>query len=203
MNDDASRRERGRWYGDGLYEIALGCVFLLVAALNVVEVLTPRGPVRLAVTVAGLFVVILGSVAFVRFIVRSGKRRITTPRTGPTGPGAPSSPARQIAITVGALAAVRGLMVLLAPAGLVWVPFLQGLVVGLGLVKSRRDTGVGRFGLIALAAIATGLAVSLAGVSDAVGSAILFAGIGVAYGASGTVTLVTFLRHHDRPGSST
>jgi hypothetical protein len=149
MNDDASRRERGRWYDDGLYEIALGGVFLLVAAMNIVEVLTPRGSARLAVTVASLFVVIFGSVAFVRYIVRSGKRRITTPRTGPTGPGAPSSPARQIANTNGALLVVPASAGWLIQATSYEALFAVALVVlGLAFVASLTlgEAGRGRAG---------------------------------------------------------
>lgn len=208
MKDDIDKtvkRTRRYWFIDGLTEIAVGVIFLLVGLLFLVESFAPPDSPLAHISALGLpVIVILGWLVASR-LVGAAKARLTYPRTGYVEYRRPPTRQRVNRFVVGAAVGagvgfVVATLALTAPASLAWIPALQGLLIGAFWAYFGWHFALTRFYLLAIVSVVLGPAASLAGLGDVRGNGVYFSLMGTALIVSGAVTLLSYLRQTKAPG---
>lgn len=193
MNDitAAQRRAKGYWFVDGVAEMAGGAGILLAGVLLYAAIATGAEWLGTAA-----LVVLVAAFPAGAWIVKAVKERITYPRTGYVA-YAPPSKARMFA--AGAIGfVVAGLLVpvqVAARGGEISAVILGfGLAVGAFTALRAWRTGAPRFYVVAAAlVVASGiLASNGTGMQEGIG--LMFAFYGATLLATGTLTLVHYLR---------
>jgi hypothetical protein len=198
MNDitAAQRRAKGYWFVDGVAEMAGGVAILLCGGLLWAAVVTGiewLGMAAIAVLIAGFPVS--------AWIVRTVKERITYPRTGYVGYPSPSRTRMFAAGAIGFV--VAGLLVpiqVAARGGEVSVVVLAtGAAIAASTALRAWRPGAPRFYVVAAALfVAAGiLASNGTGVQEGIGLMLGF--YGATLMASGTLTLMHYLRTNRLP----
>jgi hypothetical protein len=201
--DETMRRTQSYWYEDGLADIAVGVIFLLIGALFTAEAILPPGWFPGGLSALGLPVVVIGGWLIASRLVRFAKERITYPRTGFVRYQRPPRRHRPLAGLVGGLiAALLALLLGTHPASIVWIPALQGLLIGAFILFIGYRVSVARYYFVAVASALAGLVGAFAGLGASAGSAIYFLGIGAAFVVSGVWALVTYLRGNPPPSEA-
>jgi hypothetical protein len=197
--DRVQQRARRYWYDDGLAEIAIGVVFVAIGLLFLAESfrIVPPG-----FSSFGLIAVVFAGWWLAGRAVRAAKDRITHPRTGfvryrrETGRRSSSALTGLIA---GVIAALTAFLFIQAPLSPAWIPALDGLVVGLFILWMGHSVGLARFYLLASLSALIGVATSLSGGGETLGTGIYFGGMGLVLIASGAATLLLYLRNTQLP----
>jgi hypothetical protein len=190
-------RAQRYWYRDGLAEIPLGVLQLLLSGSNLIEALGDRAsswyvPVNLTYTV-----LLFGLAMFASRIMAAVRERITYPRSGYVGRERRTLAVMVVALLVGVtcLLALRyAARTGLHPARLIrWTPAVLGLMTGVGGVYVAVRYGLPRFLVVGVLAIILGVVVSI-GYPYRLAMAIWLAVVGCAWLCSGGVTLWNYLR---------
>jgi len=192
------------FYEDGLFEIALGAVFLLLGGYFFAQMTAPAGS-ALEGVLSILFVFVIGSSAFLASrLLRFFKRRITYPRTGYVAfkKKEPSSRRRvATAVVAGVIGASLAALYSLSPSVKVLLPALNGLLLAIAVLFFANKIGLVRFFVLAALSAAIGFAVTAAGIGDIKGVSLYYGLFGAAAFLSGLVTLVVYLRRSPRPAA--
>lgn len=189
------------FYGDGLTEIAIGLIFLLLGGYFFAQAVVPEGS-ALGSALSVLFVLVIFSSGFlVSRILRFLKRRITYPRTGYVAfKKKESSPKRRAATMIiggiigGSLAALYGL----SPSLKALFPALNGTLLAGAVLLFANKVGLIRFYILAAVSAVVGFAVTAAGIGDVKGISLYYGLFGAALIISGLATLVAYLRKSPR-----
>ena len=199
---EARIRAQRYWYRDGLTEIPLGIVQLLLSGSDLIVALGNRTsswymPVNLIYAV-----LIVALAVFASRIMAAVRERITYPRSGYVDYGESVRKRRiGLGMVLVLLVAVTGVLGLryagragFDPARLVqWTPAVCGLTTGaLGLYVTVRY-GLPRFIVVGVLAIIQGVVVCME-YTARLAMAIWLAGIGCAWLCSGGITLWSYLR---------
>jgi hypothetical protein len=193
--ESAPRRAVRYWYDDGLVEIGIGLLFLLLTALFAVEGLAPAGSLPAWFSALGLPVLLLGGMIVLGLSVRAVKERLTYPRTGFVAYPRKHPARKWLAGLIGAVVSL--LLVLFLAARPDWIaalPALQGAAVAVVLLLLSYRSGVLRLAVQGLLGIVAGFIVSLAGVGTSIGTALVLGTIGLASLTSGVIVLSRYLR---------
>lgn len=194
--DRAMRRPWQYWFEDGLVEIAVGGVLVAIALLFLAEVAS--GTAGLAAP--GLPVVVGGGSWLAGRAVKAAKERLTYPRTGYVAYKRERRRGR-IVRTLAACAVMGGLVgavMAQLPSG-AWITAAEGLLGSVAFFLLGHKVDLTRFYALAGVSALLGVAASWAGLSDTLGSVVLYGGIGVAVIASGLVALRGYLRSSQPP----
>jgi hypothetical protein len=191
------------FYEDGLAEIALGLIVLLLGGYFFAkEVLPENSSFRAVLDVLFVLVIVFGFLA--NRILRFLKRRITYPRTGyVTFKKKELSPKRRIATAVVAaiisasLAALYGL----SPSFKALYPAVNGLLFGVAGLLFANKVGLMRFYVLAASSAVIGVAVTAAGIGDIKGIFLYYAIFGAAIIISGLAALIVYLHRSPRPAA--
>jgi hypothetical protein len=193
------------FYEDGLFEIALGAVFLLLGGYFFAQAAAPKGSV-LEDALSVLFILVIGSSAFlVSRILRFFKRRITYPRTGyVTFKKKDPSSRRHVATAVvaGIIGASLAALYSLSPSVKVLLPAVNGLLLAIAVLLFANKVGLIRYYLLAAVSAVIGFAVTAAGIGDIKGVSLYYGLFGAAALLSGLATLVVYLRRSPRPAAA-
>jgi hypothetical protein len=195
------KRTVQNFYSDGLTEIALGAIFLLLGGYFFGQTLVPEGS-PLNAALSALFVLVIVSAGFlVNRFVRFFKRRITYPRTGyVTYKKKDRSPKRRLAagIVGGIIGASLAALYGLSPSLKVLFPALNGLLLAVAVLLIAIKVGLVRFYVLAAASAVIGFAVTAAGIGDIKGISLYCGLFGAAVIISGLASLVVYLRKSER-----
>lgn len=192
------------FYEDGLTEIALGFVLLLLGGYFFAQAAVPEHS-ALGNVLSVLFVLVIVSAGFlVNRVLRFFKRRITYPRTGyvafkPKDRG----PARRIAAAASGMVIAAALVALynLSPSFKVLLPGLNGLLLAVVFLLFAVRIGLARIYILAGASALIGVGVSAAGIGDVKGISLYYGLFGAALLLSGLAALVVYLRRYPKPES--
>ena len=191
-------------YDDGLFEIALGFILLLLGGYFYAQAVAPEGS-ALASMLSVLFVLIVVSAGFlVGRVVHFLKRRITYPRTGYVELKKKEVSPRRRALTavVGALiGALAAGLYNLAPSLKVLLPALNGLVFAFVVLLIAHRIGLVRIHILAAASAVIGFAITASGLGDVKGVGLYYALFGAALIVSGLAALVIYLRRSPKPAA--
>ncbi|MBE3124719.1 MAG: hypothetical protein IMZ57_03570 [Acidobacteria bacterium] len=189
------------FYSDGLAEIAIGLIFLLLGGYFFAQAVVPEGS-ALGSALSVLFVLVIVSSGFlVSRILRFLKRRITYPRTGYVAfKKKELSPKRRVATMIiggiigGSLAALYGL----SPSLKTLFPALNGILFAIAVLLFANKVGLIRFYILAAVSAVIGFAVTAAGVGDTKGISLYWGLFGAAVIISGLASLAIYLRKSAR-----
>lgn len=189
------------FYDDGLPEISLGLIFLLLGGYFFAQAAIPEGSTLSSALSVLFFLVIVSAGFLVSRILRFLKRRITYPRTGYVAfkKKEPSSKRRAATMIVGgiigaAIAALYGI----SPSFKTLFPAVNGLLLAVAVLLFAGKVGLVRFYILSAASAVIGLAVTAAGIGDIKGISLYYGFFGAALILSGLVALVTYLRKSPR-----
>jgi hypothetical protein len=190
------------FYDDGLFEVALGLVLLLLGGYFFAQTIVPKGS-PLDSALSGLFVLVIVSAGFiVNRILRFLKRRITYPRTGYVAfkKKEPSPKRRFAAAAVGMLiGASLAILYALSPSVRTLLPAVNGLLFAVAVLLVANKIGVIRFYILAAASAVIGVAVTAAGTGDVKGVSLYYGLFGAAVILSGLAALIVDLNRSPRP----
>jgi uncharacterized membrane protein HdeD (DUF308 family) len=193
-------RAQRYWYRDGLTEIPLGIVQLLLSGSDLIEALGNRTSSWYVPVILIYAVLFIGLAAFASRIMAAVRERITYPRSGYVHE---SGRKRRIVVgmVLALLVTVTGVLALryagragLDPARWVqWTPAVCGLTTGAVGVYVTVRYGLPRFLVVGVLAIILGVVVPIE-YPPRLAMAIWLAGVGCAWMCSGGVTLWNYLR---------
>jgi MFS family permease len=203
--DGIIRRTRGYWYSDGFVEIAIGGLFALIGGALFMQSRMLPGSILMIAFAVGVPLLIIGGSLLSKRAVRSLKERITYPRTGyiayekkrSTGRRHWLVPAFALLLALAYIAADLLTSDARADLSRFGVAFTTGLIAGAAFVYVGYTVGVARFYVLGALAALLGVAASLAGLGDVLGTAALFVGLGLAQVISGALVLALYL-HRSR-----
>ena len=143
--EQIERRTLRYWYEDGLADLAAAWVFILVGLFFLVQVIFPSGPVTVLTAILLPVVVIAGGL-MARRIVAGLKERWTYPRTGYVEYRRPKGSRRWRRMLIAAMMAIPAtLFVRLGLPAPNWIPFFNGLIVGVALLYVAQRFGLARY----------------------------------------------------------
>ena len=188
------------FYNDGLSEIAIGLLFLVLGGYIFGQTIVPEGSPLNAVFSVLLVLVIVSSGFLVNRILRFLKRRITYPRTGYVAykKREPSPKRRLAAGIVGGVIAALFTFLAIAPSVRALLPALNGLLLAFAVLLFANKVGLIRFYILSAASAVIGIAVTVAGVGDSKGISLYWGLFGATLIVSGLATLVAYLRKSPR-----
>lgn len=192
-----AQRSLSYWFEDGLLEIILGALFLLLGLTFLIEgIEQPGTPLRRVSAIAGLVIMVVGAWS-ARPIIRKLKERITYPRTGyvtyrKTTPTRKSRAISYILILVISILVV-GIITSAPDKTLNWLPMLEGIILGGFLLFIGYRTLVYRFYILGTLSILSGTILSVSGIGNLVGMGIFLLILGASLLLSGGYRLSTYL----------
>ncbi len=189
------QRTQRYWYTDGLAELAVGLMVLLIGLLYLPLMLLPSGFASLAIGLGQPVVVLLGWWLSGK-AVRRLKERITYPRTGyVTYPRKKRRGWAKAALTALCVAAFVVIVQILIGEREQVLPILIGAFFAIAFALMGYRLGLVRFYLLAAFALLLGWITQQLGLRGLLQSAFYFSGIGVSWAVSGAVTLIQYLRN--------
>jgi MFS family permease len=205
MNDDFKAIEKRMvrsFYEDGLTEIAMGAIFILLGGYFFGQDALPEGTFFHSLLSVSFVLVIIFSGLLVNKILRYLKRRITYPRAGFVSFRKEKSPRRKriAAVSAALIGASISALLGISPSFRAALPAFNGILLGVALLLMAAKTGVVRFHVLAVVSAAVGVALAVAGIGDIRGISLYYALFGAAVTLSGLIALVLFLRRNRLAG---
>jgi hypothetical protein len=195
--DQVIQRTRQYWFSDGIVELSVGLLFLILGLYFYLQSLLVPGSSLLIILQVGFVFLLIGSIFLSRHLVAKLKSRLTTPRTGYVSYKRASKKQRTLSIAVVCLIAViNAVLFLSTPLSINWVPAISGLIVGSLWLISALRVGLLRFYLQAILAYLLGALLSFTNL-DLNQNLALFYGIsGGVLILSGGLTLSKYLHNY-------
>lgn len=201
MNDDLKAIERRTvrsFYDDGLFEIAMGAILLLLGGYFFGEIALPETSSFRTFLSSAFVLVIVFAGLLINKILRFLKQRITYPRAGYVSFRKERSPKRRwISAALGALiGASFPFLMSSVPSFRDMLPAVNGLLFGVVFLLLANKSGVARYFALSFVSIAIGIALAAGGIGDTRGISLFYALFGAAMTLSGLAALVVFLRRN-------
>ena len=201
MNDlnKTIRRTQQYWFEDGLVELLLGLLLLVLSGLFWWQVATDSEYAALVGGIAMPFIIVLGAI-LMGVTLRWLKQRLVYPRTGYVTYAKPTNKQRGLSAVLGFVigAAMALTITQLELAEL--TPAFIGAGMGLALFLLGNHVGLLRFHLLALWAVGSGIIIAFLGVAETVASTFALGSIGLSLVASGGFAFWRYWQNSE-PGS--
>lgn len=201
MNEDLKAIERRTvrsFYDDGLFEIAMGAILLLLGVYFFGELVLPETSRVHAFLSSAFVLIIVFAGLLINKILRFLKTRITYPRAGYVSFRKDRSPKRRwVSAALGAL--IGGslpLLMSLVPSFKDMLPAINGLLFGVVFLLLANKSGVARYYVLSFVSLAVGIALAAGGIGDTRGISLFYALFGAAMVLSGLAALLVFLRRN-------
>ena len=192
--DKAQRRAAHYWLQDGLNEITVGILFVLVGVYLALASAVPRADPLKAWVAVGFPVLIVGLGLVTRRVVLALKDRYVHPRTGYVALRRNDPRSRWLAGLLAGVIAALFAIVARAPAVVAWIPAAQGLVLGLLFFAAWSKVGLTRFPVEGLLCALAGLGCSLLGIDEGLASGLVFGWAGLVMAAGGALAFRVYQR---------
>jgi len=206
MNDkllDVEQRVKRYWYSDGIAELSLGGMFLLLGIYFGLQGYFGEGSRASVIMQVGLFVIVFAGIVGVQWVVNTLKARLTYPRTGYVEyrkGGQDMKQRRNIVMGV-ALALVAASIILYDFFGNLDSMILgTGVMVGAVFIALRgKSTGVTRFYVVGVFSILLGVGLSIDKLPQEYNLALFYCFLGIAVMISGGLVLRRYLNENPMP----
>ncbi len=182
------------FYEDGLVEMALGLLFVVVGGLLFVWQATTTSAVAAVVLAIGLPLLVIGASLFFRRVIRQLKERITFPRTGYVTYRQDKRDGGRWLIMGAAVALM--IAVVFLPESFNRMQFMVGSLLGAVLIYMGYRVSVWRFYLIGVLAVALGVGLTLLKLEEVTAIAFLFIASGLVLLVAGALALMVYLRRY-------
>ena len=200
MNDKIEhtmQRTRQYWFIDGLAELSVGGLFIILGIYFFIQAILPPGSLTLIIFQLSFVFLLFGTIFFSRYLLKKFKSRITFPRTGYVSYRKASK--RQKLLSVGLALAIGSIPIILffsTPLSFNWIPVFTGLLVGAIWLISAIRIGLLRLYLQALLSLILGILISLINLDAYPSLAIYYGVMGIVLSMSGGIVLAKYLRQH-------
>ena len=195
--DKVIQKTRQYWFSDGIVEISIGALFLILGLYFYLQFLLPTGSLLLIGLQVGFVFLLVGAIYLSRSLVNKLKSRLTIPRTGYVSYKRASRTQRLVSIGIVCfIAGINVVLFLTTPLSLNWVPAITGLIVGSLWLISAFRVGLLRFYLQAILAYLLGVILSMSNLDIYLGLALFYGILGCVLLLSGGWTLAAYLHHH-------
>ncbi len=193
----AQMRALQYWFIDGLAELGLAAFCLLLAIVFWVQGSLPRTGLGDMLFFAGAFAGGYG----IRWVLLRVKERSTYPRTGYVKPARSKSPTALVVTAIFAIIVLAANLFLSmsGQAAVAWMPLVAGFIFAFIFLRTGMTLGFARFTAFGLVSLAGGGVLSLSGLGDLRGCALLAALVGLALLGSGLLTRRDYLRRTTPP----
>jgi hypothetical protein len=182
------------FYEDGLVEMALGLLFVVVGLLLFVWQATTTSSVAAVLLAIGLPLLVIGGALLFRRVIRQLKERITFPRTGYVAYRQDKRDSGRW-VMMGAAVALM-IAVVFLPDSFNRMQFMVGSLLGAVLIYMGYRVSVWRFYVTGVLAVALGLGLTLLEMEEVLAIAFLFVASGLILLVTGAVSLMVYLRRH-------
>jgi hypothetical protein len=190
------------FYNDGLTEIAVGAVFLILGLYFFGQAALPKAsPLKFWLD-SSFLIIFLAAFFLAGRIIRFLKRRLTYPRTGYVSykrkKDAPRR--RRLAAATGAIiAGLLASLIAVSPNVRAWLPAVNGFLLGAAVFLFANRVGLLRFYVLAALSSLTGFVIAAAGFGDIKGVSLYYAVFGASVTVSGVAALIVYLRRSRLP----
>ena len=200
MNNDVDKvlqRTRQYWFSDGIVEISIGALFLILGLYFYLQFLLPTGSLLLIGLQVGFVFLLVGAIYLSRSLVNKFKSRLTIPRTGYVSYKRASRKQRMVSIGIVCfIAGINVVLFLTTPLSLNWVPTITGLIVGSLWLISAFRVGLLRFYPQSILAYLLGVILSVSNLDIYLGLTLFYGILGCVLLLSGGWTLAAYLHRH-------
>lgn len=200
MNDDINhtvQRTRQYWFIDGLAELSVGGLFLLLGIYFSIQAILPPGSLTLIIFQLSFVFILFGMIFTSRYLLNKFKSRITFPRTGYVSYKKASKVQKLTSASLAiVIATIPIILYFTTPLSLNWIPIFTGLLVGAIWLISAVRIGLLRLYLQALLSLIVGVLLSLANLDTYPCLAIYYGVMGIVLVTSGGIILAKYLRQH-------
>lgn len=188
-------REAQRYfYDDGLVEIGVGFIFLLIGLVLVGWLVFDVNPVLRVISIVTLPLVTTLGALLMKRAVTAIKERVTYPRTGYVS-YRQGEPARGRWLVIAAVLILVVAMYFL-PDLLDKMPVAVGAILAAVLAFLGYRVGLGRFYISAIATLLTGLGAAVYVADELLGAALAFVVAGLVLMVGGGLAFLSYLRDH-------
>lgn len=208
MNADfkaIEKRTVRSFYDDGLTEVSLGTIFLVLGGYFYTAIAFPERSFLRSFLSASLILAFLFAGWLGNRILRALKHRLVYPRTGYVSFRKDRSPKRRLraGLTGALVGATTPFLMHAIPDFERALPAFVGLLIALSLLLMAVRTGVVRFHILAVASAMIGAALTAGGISEMEGLSLFFALLGAVMVLQGLAALVVFLRRNKQAAEGT
>jgi hypothetical protein len=193
--DKLAKRPIQYWFEDGLGELLVATLFLLLGILFTIEGLATNPTVIRVSAIAGM-IMMIGGAWLGRPLLRKMKERWTYPRTGYVAFRKPKRSRRGLNLIVILLVTflVVWLVTQVPDTKIALTPLIEGIAVGGFYIYQAYQSSLNRFYFLGAFGLILGTVLSLAGLGNLVGGGVFFIVFAVAMLISGSLTLRTYLQ---------
>jgi hypothetical protein len=198
MDNDINRamqRTKRYWHIDGLNEMSLGLLFLLMGLYFFLEVILTPASVLYQILNVGFVILAVGVALSAGRLINALKEHLTYPRTGYVAYRQVKGIKRWVRVLLlFAASAMIGALIVNLPISRNWHPLVLGVTVAGAMLFIGNRVGLSRFYILAATSMLAGAGIALFGFDLAVGGMIYYALMGVALFLSGAITLRNYLK---------
>ncbi len=194
--DETVRRVHRYLYDDGLIEMGIGILFIVVG-LGLIAFVAIQDNTIVGVTlIVGLLALAIGGAIFTKRALEVVKERVTYPRTGYVSYHTEESSRGRWVVLVAPLLLL--MLSLFLPKELTRISSMIGALMFVVTCSLGYRLRLRRFYLVGSIALLAGVLASLLFPNEAIGAGVTFSVTGLTLVVSGTLTLSTYLRRHPR-----
>lgn len=192
--DEVVKQTYRYYYDDGLVELAIGVLFVLLGVVLLGWQYISVAPAITIAVVTVTILLILVAPFLVKRLVQTVKSRVTYQRTGYVAYREGDPGVGRWLIVGGTLLLV--ILMFIFPEWLNTMPFVVGALLALILALMGYRVHLWRFYLVAAIALITGTLLALFGTEEILGTALTFAATGMVLLVSGGIALLVYLSRH-------
>jgi len=192
--DQVMRRTRQYWNIDGLPELGFGLICLLLAAYFYIQSTLAADTLLSQVLNLSFILLIIGGGLASNRLISYLKRRITYPRTGYVAyRRSPRSRRLVLGLAAGLISASLVGLLSFTESNSFWMPTATALLIAAVFAYIAYRGSSNRYYLLALASLVIGAITALAGLTDLLGLAVYYGGMGLVQVVSGGLVFRRFL----------
>jgi len=200
---DVEQRVKRYWYSDGIADISVGAMFLLLGLFFGVQGYFGEGSRVSVILQVSMVLVMIGSIFGVQWLVTTLKSRLTYPRTGYVEYRAKDKESNQRRFFV------IGVALVIVVASIVLIDFIRtldsmvltsGILVGVVFIALRgKSTRVTRFYILGGFAILLGIGLSMGNLSRLYNLALFYGLEGILLMITGGIVLRRYINENPMP----
>lgn len=198
MDKDLNRIKQSSisyWFEDGLSEIVIGALFVIIGLFNLLQGLLEPGSIVSGLSGLILIFIVTFGILLSRRLIKTFKERLTYPRTGYVAYQKSTPLQRIISALLGICfaAVVTWLARSSSQTSITWTPLILGFALAGFMVIISFRTGMLRYQFMAILILICGLVLSISGIQDSLITGIMFFAQGLMLILSGIIALVRYL----------
>lgn len=189
------KKARRYFYEDGLTEIALGLLLLVLGGYFHLQTVLPPDSAAGSFLTAGFVIIVLSASFLAGRLIRVLKRRFVYPRTGYIAYRRKNRPRRRLiaALVGGVMGALLSALIAIAPSVETWMPAINGFLFGFAALLLANKVGLVRYHVLAASSAAIGFILTALGQGGIPGITLFYLIFGAAMAISGTAAFILYL----------